>query len=133
MSMGFGLQQAMSKYLGFFFVGLAALGLLLPGLPTTPFLLLAAKCFSKSSKKWHTWLLKSPAFGTLLRNWESKQCITLGTKLLAIAMVVLFGGYSIGFAISNIYVRVLIAATLIYALIFLARIEVCSQPQVEDS
>ncbi len=52
-------------------VGLAAIGIVLPLLPTTPFLLLAALCFAKSSQRLHTWLYNHRWFGTYLANYES--------------------------------------------------------------
>ena len=69
---------------GFFLLILAAIGVVLPLLPTTPFVLLAALCFSKSSQRWHQWLLQSPTFGPGLLRWEQQRCLNCRTKVVAL-------------------------------------------------
>lgn len=81
--------------LGSFFVGLAALGVLLPLLPTTPFVLLAAACFARSSPRAHNWLLQSRMFGGLIRDWQCQRCVQLRVKLIAVGTILLFGGLSL--------------------------------------
>jgi uncharacterized membrane protein YbaN (DUF454 family) len=69
--------------LGGAFLGLGLLGVVLPVLPTTPFLLLAAGCFAKSSPRLHRWLLGHPVFGPPIRNWEENGAISRPAKRLA--------------------------------------------------
>lgn len=83
------------KSLGFVFLGLALLGVVLPVLPTTPFLLLAAWFFSRSSEKWHQWLLQSELFGGTIRNWEENRCISCRTKIVSLILMLGMGGTSI--------------------------------------
>lgn len=78
--------------LGAAFVALAGLGVLLPLLPTTPFLLLAAWCFARSEPRLLGWLHRSPLFGPLLRDWERERGVRLHVKISAIAMVALAVG-----------------------------------------
>jgi uncharacterized membrane protein YbaN (DUF454 family) len=66
--------------LGLLFVGLGTLGVFLPLLPTTPFLLLAAACFARSSPRLHAWLLASPVLGPLLLDWERHGAIAPRAK-----------------------------------------------------
>ncbi len=113
------------KLLGFIFVGLAALGVFLPLLPTTPFLLIAAGCFAKSSDKWHQWLLSNRTFCPLIKDWHEKKCISISTKRIAISSIVVFGGYSILFAVSNVYLRVLGSLVIAMGLYFVSRLKVC--------
>lgn len=94
------------KMLGFFFVGLGVIGIFLPLIPTTGPLLLAAACFARSSDKWHRWLLSNPLFGPIINNWNEKKCITIRTKIVAVSSILLFGGYSTIFAVTNLYIRV---------------------------
>jgi uncharacterized protein len=69
---------------GGLFLGLGLLGVVLPVLPTTPFLLLAAACFARSSPRLHRWLLHHPVFGPPIRNWEENGAISRPAKRLAV-------------------------------------------------
>lgn len=69
--------------LGFLFVGLGGLGVVLPGLPTTPFMLLAAWMFSKSSPRFHTWLWSHRLFGPYVRAWAQHRVIPFRVKIIA--------------------------------------------------
>jgi uncharacterized protein len=71
-----------------FIVGICALvlgaaGIFLPLLPTTPFVLLAAWCFLKSSPKAYDWIYNRSVFGPILKNWEENQVIETRVKFLA--------------------------------------------------
>lgn len=74
--------------LGYFFLGLAIVGAVLPLLPTTPFLLVAAYFFARSSPRVHRWLINSRWFGPLIRDWETRRAIPFRTKIKAIAVVI---------------------------------------------
>lgn len=73
--------------LGWLFVGIGILGAFLPLLPTTPFLLLALACFTRSSPKLEAWLLNHPRFGPPLRDWREKGAIPRRAKVLAVSMM----------------------------------------------
>lgn len=79
--------------LGCFMVVLGAIGVVLPLMPTTIFLILAAACFARSSPTWETWLLDHPRFGPSLRGWRDEGAISRPAKLMACV------GMSIGFAL----------------------------------
>ncbi len=72
---------------GMLCVGLGTLGILLPVLPTTPFLLLAAFLFARSSEKFHSWLLTNRMFGKYLKNYMEKKSIPLGIKIYALSFL----------------------------------------------
>jgi uncharacterized membrane protein YbaN (DUF454 family) len=112
---------------GFLLVGLATIGIFLPLLPTTPLLLLAAWCFANSSEKCHRWLLEHSLFGPIIRNWHENRCITIKAKVIAVVMIVLFGGYTVGFRIENIYVRIVGGILCLTGLICVLRIPVCTK------
>lgn len=70
-------------YLGHFFVGLGLVGVFLPILPTTPFILLASACYSRGSEQFNTWLLNHPVFGPPLRDWRVQKIIRPKAKIVA--------------------------------------------------
>ncbi|HWK63974.1 MAG TPA: YbaN family protein [Rhizobiaceae bacterium] len=71
--------------IGLLFVALGFVGAFLPVLPTTPFLILAAACFARSSNRLETWLLGHPRFGSVLRDWRLRGAIPKKAKLAALA------------------------------------------------
>jgi len=72
---------------GWLAVGLAALGAVLPLLPTTPFLLVATWAFARSSPRFRDWLINHAVFGPLIRDWQEYGAIPLRAKLLAALMI----------------------------------------------
>jgi uncharacterized membrane protein YbaN (DUF454 family) len=72
--------------LGWALVALGVLGMFLPVLPTTPFLLLAASCFVRSSERSRQWLLRHRWFGPVIRDWEERRAVRRSVKRLAYAV-----------------------------------------------
>ncbi|MEP5152910.1 YbaN family protein [Planktotalea sp.] len=66
---------------------LGALGVALPVLPTTPFVILAAFAFGKSSPRLHQWLINLPAFGPMIKDWEAHGAIPVRAKMIACSMM----------------------------------------------
>ena len=87
------------RILGLFFVALGTLGVFLPLLPTTVFILAAAWCFARSSPKLHAWLLGNRTFGPMIRDWEANRCVSLRVKVVALSMIIFLGGPSIFFGV----------------------------------
>ncbi len=94
--------------LGTIFVILGTLGIFLPLLPTTPFLLLAATCYLKSSNKLYRWLLNHRLLGKYISNYIRYRAITIKTKLVTITLLWLTIGYSISFVISSPLVKLIL-------------------------
>lgn len=74
---------------GFLFVAIGAVGVVLPLLPTTPFLLLAAYCFTRSSPRMNRWLHSHKTFGPLINNWNRYGSIDRRSKRVAMAVILL--------------------------------------------
>ena len=119
--------MAAYKTLGFLFLGLGFIGIFLPLLPTTPFVLLAAGCFAKSSPRWHHWLLTNPTFGPLISNWEKHQCISCNARRVAVLSILLFGGYSLLFALADPYLITFGTALILFSLTWILRLKLCEQ------
>jgi len=89
------LAKALYGLVGGIALVLGVIGIFLPGLPTTPFVLLAAACFAKASPRVHQWMLQHQLIGPLLRNWEEHRSLTLRTKCVAIGSMLLMIAISI--------------------------------------
>jgi uncharacterized membrane protein YbaN (DUF454 family) len=107
---------------GFFFVGLAALGVVLPVLPTTPFLLIAAACFARSSPRFYNWLLANQFFGPLIREWRSARALPRHAKFAAIGMIAVVGGSSVAFFVAHPWAKLALSALLLGLVIWLWRL-----------
>ncbi len=86
------LKRAAWLTLGLVAIALGALGVVLPLLPTTPFLLVAAFAFARSSDRWHAWLMSHKIFGPMIRNWQAHGAISRRTKIVSVlSMLALLG------------------------------------------
>lgn len=78
---------------GILFLALGLVGVLLPVVPTTPFLIVAAACFSRGSRKIHHWLLHHRKFGPPIRDWQENRVIRTRHKVVATVMVAASSAY----------------------------------------
>jgi uncharacterized membrane protein YbaN (DUF454 family) len=97
---------------GLICVALAAAGAILPVLPCTPFLLLAAYCFARSSTRMHRWLLHSRFFGPIIQDWQTHRAIRRRVRTSSVLIVLLAVGLT--FAVVR---PSLLAGTLIILLV----------------
>lgn len=108
---------------GFLSVGIGVLGIFLPVLPTTIFLILASACFMKSSPRANEWLKNNRVLGPYLRNYQDKTGLTITTKVLNIT-VLWFSIILSGFFLTNeFYIRLLLLAIAIGVSIHLLMIK----------
>lgn len=91
--------------LGLIALLLGVIGIFLPLLPTTPFVLLAAICFSKSSPRLHQWLLSHKLFGTLIRDWEENGVIRTKVKCIATVSTLLLVSYPLFFLTFSLWLK----------------------------
>lgn len=116
--------------IGFIAMGLGMIGIILPILPTTPFLLLASFCLAKGSARFHSWFTKTGLYRKHLDSFVKNRSMTLKTKLfillpasgmLLLAMI----------AMTNVYGRVFIVGLIIFKYIyFFTRIETIRTPSL---
>ncbi|WP_295895949.1 YbaN family protein [uncultured Vibrio sp.] len=74
---------------------LGIIGIVLPLLPTTPFVLLASACFMRSNPRFHQWLHQHPSLGPVISNWEKHRGVTRKVKQRGVVMIVLSFSFSI--------------------------------------
>lgn len=96
-----------SLFLGF-------IGAFLPVLPTTPFAILSAYLFSKSSPRLHLWLLQQPVLGKVISQWEQHGIIRIKAKIISTIMIIALFSYTL------IYVQVAVAIKIVVSLIGLS-------------
>ena len=95
------MKRTLLIIIGFLSVALGAIGALLPVVPTTPFLLLAAFCFAQSSERWHQWLMNNRFAGPMVRDWHARRCIRLETKALALSGMVIAAAVTVTFLLQE--------------------------------
>ena len=115
------------RVFGFVFLGLGTLGVVLPLLPTTPFILLSAACFARSSEKWHRWLLANGTFGPMIRNWEENRCVSRRVKIIGILSMILVGGFSIFYVVESNTLKVAGGLLMLIGLSVIACIKTCNE------
>lgn len=113
------------RALGFLFLGIGIVGVVLPVLPATPFVLLAAACFARSSEKWHRRLLASQTFGPMIMNWEQNRCISCRVKLIAVFSMILVGGFSLFYAVESTSLRIVGGVLILTGLATITLIRTC--------
>ncbi|WP_220128808.1 YbaN family protein [Bdellovibrio sp. KM01] len=98
---------------------LGIIGAFLPVLPTTPFVLLSAWCFLRSSEKAHAWLYRQPLFGKALTDWDRNKAISRKNKVIAITMI-LFSLCFMWWSVPNTYLVASLTVVLLAVSIFIA-------------
>lgn len=127
------MQRLLLLSLGWLAIALGTLGIVLPLLPTTPFMLLAAWCFARSSPRFHHWLMWRSPFGRYLRHWQQHRAMPPGSKGRAIALVVMSFALSL-YLVKVLWVRVMLLILLMALLFMLWRIPVVDvHPDKRDS
>lgn len=121
------LQRRTYLALGFVALSLGVIGIPMPVLPTTPFLLLAAWCFARSSERWHQWLLTNKTFGPVISNWEKRRCISLRTKIIAISSMVVLGGSSVAFAIHDGTFQLIALGLMLVGAVVVLQLDTCKE------
>jgi uncharacterized protein len=119
------------KFVGLFFIALGMLGAVLPLLPTTPFILVAAACFAKSSPYLYNKLLSNRIFGPLIRDWREYQSIPKRAKRIAIMSILLAVAWSC-YVLSDLYLQILVIGLVSWPIIFILRLPLSETKKASD-
>ncbi|ALV93148.1 MULTISPECIES: DUF454 family protein [Pantoea] len=120
------MQRILLISLGWLAIVLGMLGIVLPLLPTTPFVLLAAWCFARSSPRFHHWLLWRSPFGRYIRHWQQHRAMPPGAKGRAMLLIIVTFAVSI-YVVNMLWVRIMLGVMLCALLLFMWRIPVVAE------
>ncbi len=101
---------------------LGVIGIIVPGLPTTPFVLIAGACFIRASPRAHAWLLRNRTFGPILREWEQHHSISRRVKRVALSAMALTAGFSIWFFSDQPWLQVTVLAGVLLGTVTVLRL-----------
>ena len=104
---------------GLLMTALGIIGIFLPLLPTTPFLLVAVWCFSRSSPRLEQWLLTHRTLGPPLTNWRREGAISARTKVVAVSLMVASYGFFLYRTQPSLLLAVIVALILSASALFI--------------
>ncbi len=113
---------------GTIFLVIGCVGVVLPILPTTPFLLLSAACYYKSSERMHRWILNNRWFGNYIRNYKEGRGLPLKTKIFTLTLLWIVISYSALFVVSMFVIQVVLFAVAVGVSIHLITLPTFKQP-----
>lgn len=122
------MKKKLYLILGCLSLALGAIGIFLPILPTTPFVLLSAFLFERSSEKFHRLLLENRIFGKYIKDYTEKKGITYKNKIIAITVMTLGMGKGF-FAMKNIYGRATLLIIFLGVLMHLLKLKTLKENQ----
>ena len=122
-------KRALWLLLGMVAVGLGAVGVVLPLLPTTPFLLLAAFAFARSSERWHQWLVNHQIFGPLIEDWNRYGAISRSAKTVSVLSMLAVVLISVALKVPALVLAIQAMVLMMVAIFVLSR---PSPPSMDD-
>jgi hypothetical protein len=115
------LLRLLLQALGWLAVAFGAIGVVLPGWPTTVWLLVAAALFARSSPRFYRWLWNHRVFGPVVRDVRSGHGLPVGTKVFAVSMITLFAGSSSIWLLTRSWVGGLVAVVGLIGIVWVLR------------
>ncbi|MGL6259184.1 YbaN family protein [Vibrio sp. WXL103] len=117
------LKQWLWNFAGSVCLILGALGVFLPLLPTTPFILLASACFMRGSQRVHDWMHRHPTFGPIIRNWHTHRGVSRRVKQRGAILIVISFCFSI-IVVPKLWLKVMLIAMMSILLSWFLRLPV---------
>jgi uncharacterized membrane protein YbaN (DUF454 family) len=121
-STSFSIKKGIYFIIGAIALGAGLIGVFLPVIPTTPFILLSAWCFFRSSPRIYNWVISNERFGNTIENYHQGKGITKDTKVKAIVMMWLTISVSVYFTIKSLHLIVFLYGIAIAVTIYLIRL-----------
>jgi len=118
--------------LGVLFLVLGAIGIVLPGLPTTPFVLLAAACFASGNPRIYGWLQRNRIFGPYLENYRTKQGVKKSWKIKSIASLWITLAISM-IILRTVWIYILLSIIGVCVTVHLLRIKTKAEPNKSEA
>ena len=106
--MSYKLRRQLLLVAGTISTAIGVLGIFVPILPTTPFLLLAAACYMRSSERFYRWLINNRLLGTYIRNYTEGRGMPLRTKFFTVLLLWIAIGISVCIGTQNLVVRIVL-------------------------
>ncbi|AIF42323.1 YbaN family protein [Virgibacillus sp. SK37] len=104
------LKKTILVIIGSLSLAIGIIGIVLPLIPTTPLLLLAAACYIRSSKKLYNWLITNKYFGSYIENYRSGKGIPLKAKIFSVLLIWISMSFTIIFVIPLLAVKLFLLA-----------------------
>ncbi len=117
------LKKAILVILGTFFLLLGIIGIILPVLPTTPFLILAAACYLRGSDRMYQWMMNNRYFGDLIRNYMERRGIKPRQKTYAIFMLWFLMLITLVYFVQQFYLRLILVIVAVAVTVHLLRLK----------
>ena len=121
-------MRIIQTILGLLALGLGIMGIFLPVLPTTPFLLLSAALFLRSNRRLYDWLLNHPKLGPYIRNFREHKAIPLHTKVVSVSLVwitLLYCAFGMGLPMWLSVLLLLLAAAITWHILSYRTLKKC--------
>lgn len=99
-------KKTLLTAVGFLALILGLIGIIVPVLPTTPFLLFSAACFIRSSDRLYHWLIHHKVFGEYIRNYREHKAIPLKTKVFSVVMLWITILFSVIYVVDSMYIQI---------------------------
>ena len=115
------LKKFLFIFIGVVSLGLGVIGIFLPILPTTPFILISVYCFARSSEKMHLWLINTKLYKKILEKFINKKGITIKSKLIIIVPVSILLLF-LFLIFNNLWIRIIIIILFVMKILFFIKI-----------
>ena len=121
-------KRLLFTILGTLFLGIGCIGIILPILPTTPFLLLATSCYVRGSERLHRWMMENHVFGEFIKNYLEGKGIKSRQKVITLLFLWVMIIFSTVYRIDNVIIRILL-----FIIAFIVSVHILKLPTLQSA